>query len=108
MDLTDTTLSALRAKAEEATPGPWTVVRDPVKHWPAWVEGPSTHPSIPSPDVVCSPSYSDRFSEDDVKNMEYIAAANPTTILALLDALEEARAAYKKPLRVAPKLLPRP
>lgn len=87
----DTLITDLRAKAEAATPGPWERRQDPVKYWHAWVEGPSTHPAIPSPDVVCTPAFSDRFHEDDVANMDFIAAANPAAIFTILDALDEAR-----------------
>ena len=66
-NLADTTLSALRAKAEAAK--------------------------------NCAPK---GFG------LHRYVIISPDHLLALLDALEEARAAYKKPLRVAPKLLPRP
>jgi hypothetical protein len=72
-DLTDTTLSALRAKAEAATPGPW-------EHNGRAVS-------------ICREKSKLVIIADGMyyRNASYIAAANPATILALLDALAEAR-----------------
>ena len=95
MTIDDTTLSALRAKAEATTPGDWNVqdFADPAVS------------SDPSPrDIYISCSWPDHIGiasmergltatlEEARANAAFIAAANPTTILALLDALEEARA----------------
>ena len=67
-------VEALLALDEKATPGPWaTSPENPRLH--KFVEGPSTNDAIPSPDVVCTAAYSDRYFEDDDANMDLIAAA---------------------------------
>jgi len=66
-------LADLRAKAEAATPGPWSRDRD------GEIEGLSGE--------HVATSYRDQDSA-------FIAAANPTTILALLDALEDEKMNY--------------
>lgn len=68
----------LRELAMKATPGPW------YSNWPeercAWKDiGHSRHPVAYTGDCF-----------DDAPNAEYIAATNPATVLALLDALDDA------------------
>jgi hypothetical protein len=71
----------LRAKAEAATPGPWwTGMHDGFSHT---VEG-SEADSHPVAQRLIQP------------DAEYIAAANPSVVLALLDALDAAHAEAKK------------
>ena len=67
----------LRELAMKATPGPW------YSKWPeercAWKDiGHSRHPVAYTGDCF-----------DDAPNAEYIAATNPSTVLALLDELEK-------------------
>jgi hypothetical protein len=71
--------------AEAATAGPWeTQIED---RSGAYVVGPSTNPHIPSPDVVATTRFSDRFAADDGANMSFIAASR-TAIPALLADVE--------------------
>jgi hypothetical protein len=70
----------LRELAQKATPGHW------YSKWPeercTWVDvGDSRYPVAYTGDCF-----------DDAPNAEYIAAANPATVLALLDELDRLRA----------------
>ena len=79
--------AALRALAEAATPGPWTLSADG-----------------PPPDIIAGMSVvactlpSDRTRDEDTANAAYIAAANPAAVLALLDEVERLREALDKAL----------
>ncbi len=89
---TDT--AALRATAEAATPGPWKRdtmgglngdVRGEKGRWIALCWGLTKgDPNRHEYKVECN------------ANAEFIAAANPTTIKALLDELDQLRAALKE------------
>ena len=76
-------ISALKALAEAATPGPWEVVD--IEHDNRTIE----------PYVVFSwDSEERRWSEEDSTlltraNAAFIAAANPSTVLALIARIEE-------------------
>ena len=84
--------SDLRALAEKATPGEWRVIegiQDGIK---------SVTNEFMRPDTDCSTladcfNYSD---SQDLANAEYIAAANPSRILALLRHVEKLEAALLK------------
>jgi len=73
-ELTETTFSALRAKAEAATPGPWYRCIYTVKS--------------DNGDITLVYGGTRLRAEN---NAEYIAAANPTTILEICKALEDAQ-----------------
>lgn len=83
--MTDT--AQLRELAEKATPGGWCIGR---------VMYPYVHVNKdPDKDGYCEAIGSTRTAhgqEHDEANAAYIAAANPQTILTLLDELESARA----------------
>ena len=66
------TAAELRALMAKATPGPWTLEGKELRRW---VGGISTNPAIPSPDVVATPSMSDRYGSEDDNNMSLIVAA---------------------------------
>lgn len=75
--LTSEQLADLRAKAEAATPGPWITSKAPTG---IWVEAPE------SAVALVGDSFSGR--EQGPLNAAFIAAANPATILQLLDMVE--------------------
>lgn len=81
-------LEKLKALAEKATPGPWFVLRneldDPDNVLVHGISSDGLHDDIARTD---SGAYPPR--EDDA---QYIAAANPQTILAMCEELEAARA----------------
>jgi hypothetical protein len=93
----------LRSFAEKATPGPWVAdiewrsyednEEGYLKSNSLWirVEDENTHETIA--DLECCEWYHDRLQEkvkaDQEANASFIAAANPTDILQLLDRLEE-------------------
>ena len=88
----------LRRLAREATPGPWDYTVKVERH-----EG---FKDFPDGCGICRPTgiwsaqaiadtgfrASRRISGDDPKDAAYIAAANPATVLALLDELDRLRA----------------
>ena len=80
-DLTPEALAALDAKAAAATPGPWdwTITTD--RHW-SYVQADDG-----SGDLY---TVAGAISDDD--NAAFLAAADPSTVRALLAALTEARA----------------
>ena len=72
----------LRELAQKATPGPWT-------QWEGrgWV-----HAGTPEANgQICRTDCGDFSDAQEIKNAEYIAAANPATVLALLDELDRLR-----------------
>lgn len=69
---------ALREAAEKATPGPWVEKRGEVTTADYEVEGATYLDHICNCEIVGTES----------PNAEFIAAANPATVLALLDELE--------------------
>ncbi|MBX5689011.1 ead/Ea22-like family protein [Pseudomonas aeruginosa] len=79
--------SELRRLAKAATPGPWRVQtgcswrRIGTDHGDGDVLRPCTHPHDGWPDIAAP-----------VENLEYIAAANPKAILALLDEIDRLKA----------------
>lgn len=80
----------LRALAEAATPGPWEADGNEVsQHW----SRPEPWKTVASSEVACM-SYcyggSGRGIEDEA-DAAYIAAADPSTMLALLDEIESLR-----------------
>ncbi|ENO8146621.1 ead/Ea22-like family protein [Escherichia coli] len=96
---------ALRAKAEKATCGVWSleygesrfdcddalIHREVVGYLPICrIEG--AHPES---------GFDEDFQMEQQANAEFIAAANPSTVLALLDELEAAEERYEDMLRQA-------
>jgi len=79
MALTREQRDELRAKAEAATPGPWMLL-------PPAIIGENNHVITPHDGQRCGIVVNGATPE----NATYIAAANPATVLTLLDALEEA------------------
>ena len=83
---------ALRKLCKSAAPGPWT-------QWEGrgWV-----HAGTPEASAtcylagiygqICRTDCGDFSDAQEIKNAEYIAAANPATVLALLDELDRLRA----------------
>jgi hypothetical protein len=82
--------SDLRAKAEAATAGPWEWREDTT----AGVTMRTLSPGVLvlDGDPGCGGPWGDNI---DRANAEYIAAANPATMRALLDLLEEAEGALE-------------
>ena len=86
------TLAELRRLAAEATPGPWAWDADgdsymgcgEVFTWGEGVEGGNI--AAPSGDLYPRSGYSPQ------SDMRFIAAANPATVLALLDTVDAVRA----------------
>lgn len=66
---------ALRETAEKATKGEWAV----------WLDD-----EVYSTNGVENQQIAIAFSKNDMRDAEFIAAANPSTVLALLDELEAA------------------
>lgn len=83
-DITPERIEELRRLAEEATPGPWALI---AKGGPQ-----GNYFSIWNPEKgwIILDRVLNLYGEGD-RVATYIAAANPATMLALLDALEEAR-----------------
>lgn len=92
-------IGKLRELAKKATPGPWHVHTTTVAGKEYYVNGVGSpdgvatkhnHQTSSVSDFVCQPAHghsTDRTQEAG-KNMEFIASANPETVLKLLDALE--------------------
>ena len=82
-ELTPEVLADLRAKAEKATPGPWpeNYVWGAVRHIDRNVDR----------SLFCDDADGAMFSWDRDTDGYYIAAANPATVLALLDEIERLR-----------------
>ena len=83
-----TDLDALAALAEAATPGPWHVQLDsvyPEGRQPGWQPTPVEGGAIDARWPILA-------GENQRADAAYIAAADPTTILALIDRLRAAEA----------------
>lgn len=91
-DLTDAELDALEAAARAATPGPWRVVAGTGDYWgePVWdvrtVAERATAFGVVADHVV-------ECAEERKPDAEYIAQANPATMLALAAEVRRLRAA---------------
>ena len=85
-------LDALEKLADDATPGPWIVQdgcswrRIGTRHGDGDVLCPINHHRDNHPDLTAGRGH------DTYANLNYIAAANPATIKALIAELKEARA----------------
>lgn len=79
----------LRRLAEAATPGPWHYYAGETDEEAAWS---TQFPTVGGPDseIIGTEGFYSEKSRDEA-NAEFVAAANPTTILALLDELEAAQ-----------------
>lgn len=88
-------LDGLRALAEKATPGPWEADGNEVsQHW----SRPEPWKTVASSEVACM-SYCYGGSGRGIENeadAEFIAAANPSTVLALVDRAESAERRIEK------------
>ena len=85
-------LTALRALAEKATPGPW------IYHETIHADNHVTAGGgILTGTHVCGPTY-------ERENARFIAAANPAVVLAMLDRLERAEAAIERAKAEAEKV----
>ena len=85
----------LRELAQNATPGPWT-------QWEGhgWVAAGTPEANAEgymagTYGQVCRTDCGDFSDAQEIKNAEYIAAANPATVLALLDEIKNSRAVLK-------------
>lgn len=98
-------LAKLKALAEAATPGPWRYRPDKYDDW-GYVRGPSDDEidigwtiAVVSAGRHVSVAEKDehRRTETDPygDNAQFIAAANPTAVLALIDRVEELERALK-------------
>ena len=81
----------LRELAQNAAPGPWT-------QWEGrgWVHAGTTEANAEgymagTHGQVCRTDCGDFSDAQEIKNAEYIASANPATVLALLDELDRLR-----------------
>jgi len=81
----------LRELGQAATPGPWT-------QWEGhgWVMAGTTEATAKgymagTDGHVCRTDCGDFSDAQGIKNAEYIAAANPATVLALLDEIDRLR-----------------
>jgi hypothetical protein len=81
----------LRELAQKATPGPWT-------QWEGrgWVHAGTPEASAAgylagTYGQICRTGCDDFSDAQEIKNAEYIAAANPATVLALLDELDRTK-----------------
>lgn len=72
----------LRRLAQAATPGPWKVVKD------------HELPGVHGGDVILGGSFYD-YSVPDDEDEAFIAAANPATVIELLDEIERLRAVFE-------------
>lgn len=104
-------LPELRALAAKATPGPWQVIADEL---PCYLGAPHItrrifaawdHPQLKGPlgVVNCSVGLpgiegerAQHFVHIDADDADFIAAANPTAVLALCDRLERLEAALRR------------
>ena len=72
----------LRRLAQAASPGPWRVVKD------------HEFPGVHGGDVILGGSFCD-YSVPTREDEEFIAAANPVTVIELLDEIEWLRAVFE-------------
>lgn len=85
--MTQDELAAIKRRAEAATPGEWFIYSEPEVNYP--------------PTVHCRDYGDGHFPVwDDPANIDFIATCNPTTILALLDALSAAEARYQEEYKI--------
>jgi len=98
---TDALADTLRAAAEKATKGPWkTSTNHRRKVLIRIVVGPSD--VVYPDDGICESEHmNDRSFAENAANMNYIAAANPANILALLDEREALKAQLAEARREA-------
>lgn len=88
-------LDALEKLADEATPGPWIVQdgcswrRIGTRHGDGDVLCPTNHHRDNHPDLTAGRGH------DTYANLNFIAAANPATIKALIAELKDARSVIK-------------
>ncbi len=82
--------AALRALATQATPGPWEVVMG--ERYPRQIRAPHVSPHKPGAirDITRWNGISMPASAEGQANAAHMAAADPSTLLRLLDALDEA------------------
>ena len=123
--MTETELADLRAKAEAATPGPWFAI-DSIRNKETYIIPGDTEPTfdneensfawgimVDDPDEGYSIVHGENYHsiEDIQQDIDFIAAANPTTILSLLDDRDRLMAeiarlradAEWRPISTAPK-----
>lgn len=98
MKLTNELLAELREKADGATPGPWRVTTDLPSF--AICNDPTPTREVPYRIVQTENQFNWKHSAwrggiDNQHNADFIAAANPTTVVALLDAVETMREALE-------------
>jgi Ead/Ea22-like protein len=90
----------LRKLAEAATPGPWQVING---HYPGFreIEGPSFRVSI----VMSATNLT--FSDGTQRETDaaFIAAANPQTILELLDKIDQLQAEIDRRFGIGGELI---
>ena len=79
-------LNELRRLAQEAMPGPWRVGHPP----------PNGEQTIGTLDGLMVAVATTGWAVNAKLNAEYVAAANPATVLELLDEIERLRAASAK------------
>lgn len=84
--MSDIDLDELREKAEAATEGPW------IREWPA-PDDPYTKPAILEREEYEVVVRADDERETDLADFDFIAAADPATVLALIERLEDAEEA---------------
>ncbi len=87
-------MDELRSAAEKATPGPWEV-------YGPWHEGERPGIEAPTPSVVVYGHPEDDAGVQEPADAAYIAAANPSEILRLLDRLDTVEAAARAVLAEA-------
>lgn len=83
--ITPELLKDLKEKAEKATQGEWGILQP--SQTGGWGTCVSTDILTPNGNIICSMKGSKRNQK--IANSEYIAAANPAVILALIDKIEE-------------------
>lgn len=88
--------AALRALAQQATPGPWSVAP----------HGDEKSRLVVAPEVgICAAFYNGRQAKT-AENAAHIAAVHPGAVLALLDALDKAERRATKAERRLAEILP--
>lgn len=90
--MTEIDVAKLRSLAEGATPGPWEAVEDSNEHLAGCPPTMEWLVSATDPGEDFYEEIIDWGNRGRGEDAQYIAAANPATILALLDRLEQAEA----------------
>lgn len=111
MSITEEQLNDLQQRAEAATPGPWSIIQK--KTWPFEVSLSDANDGFITDIMVCTWSTADDLAtmnarpenKQSLADAAYIAAANPSTVAALIAALREARAALAA-LATVPDAMP--